>query len=94
MSVEPGRVPAPDGNLGRLLWAQIIASKQTVSTYTVDFRSGETVELELTQAQAEGYECLTCKAECGTGTGAFLHAGWINDFSSAFRCAACVEGDV
>ena len=93
MSVEPGRIQAPDGTFKRLLWAQMIASKQTVSTYTVVFTDGDSDDLDLTEAQAEGFECLTCKAECGTGLGAFQPAGRINGFSSVFRCVACSGGD-
>jgi hypothetical protein len=94
MSVGPRRIPAPDGTLKRLMWAQMIASKQTVSTYTVVFTDGDSADLELTEAQAEGFECLTCKVECGTGLGAFRPAGKINGFSSVFRCVACLGGDV
>ena len=77
-----------------MLLAQLIASKQAVAAYTVVFTDGETVELELTQAQAEGYECLTCKVVCGTGLKAFRPVGLVNGFSSAFRCVGCIDGDV
>ncbi len=92
MSVGPRRISAPDGTFKRLMWAQMIASKQTVSTYTVVFTDGDSADLELTEAQAEGFGCLTCKAECGTGLGAFWPAGKINGFSSVFRCVACLDG--
>jgi hypothetical protein len=95
MSVEPGRIPAPDRALKKLKWARVIASKQAVSVYTVVFTGGDRHELELTEAQAEGFECLTCKSECATGSGAFRPVGKINGFNSVFRCVACIErGDV
>lgn len=92
MSVEPGRVVAPDAASKRRLWDQMIASKQTVSVYTVHLYDGDVVGMRLTQAQAEGYECLTCKVQCGQGSEAFRPAGYIPNVSSVFRCVACVDG--
>lgn len=94
MSVEPRRIPAPDRAMKKLVWARVIASKQAVSTHTVVFADGDRRELALTEAQAEGFECLTCKAECTTGSGAFRPVGKINGFSSVFRCVACLDGVV
>jgi hypothetical protein len=74
------------------MWARMIASKQTVSTYTVIFANGDRAELDLTEAQAEGFECLTCAAQCAVGPGAFWPVGKINGFNSVFRCVTCIEG--
>jgi len=92
MSVEPGRVPAPDGALKRRLWDQKIAAKQTVSTYVVMLDGGRLETLELTAAQAEGFECLTCRAQCGSGSGAFRPVGHIPSVGSVFECVACSDG--
>jgi len=92
MSVEPGRVPAPDRATKQLLWDRMIASKQTVSSYVVMLDGGSLETLELTAAQAEGLECLTCKAQCTTGTGAFEPVGRIPSVGSVFQCVKCVGG--
>jgi hypothetical protein len=92
MSVEPGRIPAPDRTTKQLLWDQMIASKQTISAYAVMLDGGTLETLELTAAQAEGFECLTCRAQCSAGTGAFLPVGRIPSVGSVFQCVACSGG--
>lgn len=92
MSVEPGRTCAPDKALKQQRWDRLIASKQTVSTFAVMLETGELVSLDLTQAQAEGLECLTCKRQCGTGQGAFRPVGLIPSVGSVFECVACLDG--
>jgi hypothetical protein len=92
MSVEPGRINAPDKAQKRPMWDRMIAAKQTVSTYAVMLDGGELVTWELTAAQAEGFECLDCKAQCGTGSGAFRPVGRIPSVGSVFRCVACSGG--
>lgn len=92
MSVEPGRVPAPDRALKRRMWDRMISAKQTVSTYAVLLDGGRLETLELTAAQAEGFECLTCKAQCGSGSGAFVPVGRIPSVGSVFECVACSGG--
>ncbi|WP_090053748.1 hypothetical protein [Lentzea fradiae] len=70
----------------------MVSAKQTVSTYAV-ILDGDTVEtLELTAAQAEGIECLTCKAPCSTGEGAFRPVGRIPSVGTVFQCVACLGG--
>ena len=92
MSVEPGRICAPDVATKRRIWDQMIASKQTVSAYTVHMLDGDVVGMRLTQAQAEGYECLTCKTQCGQGSEAFRPVGNIPNVSRVFCCVACLDG--
>ncbi len=92
MSVEPGRTCAPDKALKQQRWDRLIASKQTVSTFAVMLESGELVSLDLTQAQAEGLECLTCKRQCSTGQGAFRPVGLIPSVGTVFECVACSGG--
>ncbi|MFD9736671.1 hypothetical protein [Umezawaea sp. NPDC059074] len=71
----------------------MIAAKQTVSTYVVMLDGGELVTVELSAAQAEGYECVSCRARCSTGSGAFRPVGHIPSAGSVFRCVACLDGD-
>lgn len=92
MSVEPGRTCAPDKALKQQRWDRLIASKQTVSTFAVMLENGELVSLDLTQAQAEGLECLTCKRQCETGQGAFRPVGRIPSVGTVFECVACLDG--
>jgi flavoprotein len=70
----------------------MISGKQTVSTYVVILDGGTVETLELTAAQAEGFECLTCKAQCTTGAGAFQPVGRIPSVGSVFQCVACLGG--
>ncbi|WP_112275213.1 hypothetical protein [Lentzea terrae] len=70
----------------------MISSKQTVSSYVVMLDGGALETLELTAAQAEGFECLTCKAQCSAGTGAFLPVGRIPSVGSVFQCVKCAGG--
>ncbi|MFI6098699.1 hypothetical protein ACIA8G_24340 [Lentzea sp. NPDC051213] len=70
----------------------MIASKQTVSSYVVMLDGGSLETLELTAAQAEGFECLTCKAQCTTGAGAFQPVGRIPSVGSVFQCIKCLGG--
>ena len=92
MSVEPGRIPAPDRAFKRRLWDRMIAAKQTVSTYAVMLDGGRLETLELTAAQAEGFECLNCKVQCGNGSSAFVPVGRIPSVGSVFECVACSGG--
>ena len=77
----------------RAAWESMIAAKQTVSTYVVMLDGGELVTVELSAAQAEGYECVTCRAQCSTGSGGFRPVGHIPSAGSVFRCVACLDGD-
>ncbi|WP_439662599.1 hypothetical protein ACSHWB_14780 [Lentzea sp. HUAS TT2] len=63
---------------------------QAVDTYTVMVDGGRVVSLELTQAQAEGFECLTCKRLCGNGLSAFRPVGFIPSTGMVFRCISCL----
>jgi hypothetical protein len=92
MSVEPERTRALDKATKQLLWDRMIASKQIVSTYVVILDGGTVETLELTVAQAEGFECLTCKAQCSNGVGAFQPVGRIPSVGSVFQCVACSGG--
>lgn len=92
MSVEPGRIPAPDRATKQLLWDRMIASKQTVSSYVVMLDGGSLETLELTAAQAEGFECLTCKTQHTTESGAFQPVGRIPSVGSVFQCLKCAGG--
>jgi hypothetical protein len=74
------------------MWDRMISAKQTVSTYAVLLDGGRLETLELTAAQAEGFECLTCKAQCGSGSGAFRPVGRIPSVGSVFECGACSGG--
>lgn len=75
---------------------RMIAGKQAVAGYLVELYGRGTTLLRLTQAQAEGYECLTCKIPCGQGSAAFRPVGHIADdvpgTSQVFRCVACLGG--
>ena len=92
MSVEPERIRALDGATKQLLWDRMISSKQTVSTYAVMLDGGTLETMELSAAQAEGFECLTCKAQCSTGMEAFVPVGRIPSVGSVFQCVACSGG--
>ena len=92
MSVEPERIRALDGATKQLLWDRMISSKQTISSYVVMLDGGSLETMELTAAQAEGFECLTCKAQCTTGTGAFQPVGRIPSVGSVFQCIKCAGG--
>jgi hypothetical protein len=92
MSVEPERIRALDGATKQLLWDRMISSKQTVSTYAVMLDDGTLETMELTAAQAEGFECLTCKAQQTTDAGAFQPVGRIPSVGSVFQCVACSGG--
>jgi hypothetical protein len=92
MSVEPERIPAPDRATKQLLWDRMISSKQTVSSYVVMLEGGTLETMDLTAAQAEGFECLTCKAQCTTGQGAFQPVGRIPSVGSVFQCIKCLGG--
>jgi hypothetical protein len=92
MSVEPERIRALDGATKQLLWDRMIYSKQTISSYVVMLDGGSLETMELTAAQAEGFECLTCKAQCTTGTGAFQPVGRIPSVGSVFQCIKCAGG--
>ena len=92
MSVEPERSRALDGTTKQLLWDRMISGKQTVSSYVVILDGGTVETLELTAAQAEGFECLTCKAQCSNGAGAFQPVGRIPSVGSVFQCVACLGG--
>lgn len=70
----------------------MISAKQTVSTYAVLLDGSRLETLELTAAQAEGFECLTCKAQCGSGSGVFVPVGRIPSVGSVFECVACSGG--
>ncbi|WP_156094236.1 hypothetical protein [Lentzea aerocolonigenes] len=70
----------------------MIASKQAVSSYVVMLDGGSLETMELTAAQAEGFECLTCKAQHTAGAGAFLPIGRIPSVGSVFQCVACSGG--
>ncbi|WP_258946800.1 hypothetical protein [Lentzea californiensis] len=65
---------------------------QVVDTYTVMVDGGGLVSFELTQAQAEGFECLTCKRLCGNGLSAFKPVGFIPSTGMVFRCVSCLDG--
>ena len=92
MSVEPEHTRALDKATKQLLWDRMISSKQTVSSYAVILDGGTVETLELTAAQAEGFECLTCKAQCSNGAGAFVPVGRIPSVGSVFQCVACSVG--
>ncbi|WP_086665494.1 hypothetical protein [Lentzea kentuckyensis] len=92
MSVEPERIRALDGATKQLLWDRMISSKQIISSYVVMLDGGSLETMELTAAQAEGFECLTCKAQCTTGTGAFQTVGRIPSVGSVFQCIKCAGG--
>lgn len=92
MSVEPERIRALDGATKQLLWDRMISSKQAVSSYVVILDGGTVETLELTAAQAEGFECLTCKAQCSNGGGTFVPVGRIPSVGSVFQCIACSVG--
>ncbi|MFD4643128.1 hypothetical protein ACFWN2_37885 [Lentzea sp. NPDC058436] len=92
MSVEPERIRALDGDTKQLLWDRMIASKQTVSSYVVMLDGGSLETMELTAAQAEGFECLTCKAQHTADAGAFQPVGRIPSVGSVFQCVACSVG--
>lgn len=76
----------------RAAWDRMIASKQAVSMYAVLLEHGELVTMELSAAQAEGFECMSCKAQCAKGAGAFRPVGRIPSVGSVFRCRACTDG--
>jgi flavoprotein len=92
MSVEPERIRALDKATKQLLWDRMIASKQTVSTYVVVLDGGSLETMELSAAQAEGFECLTCRAQCSSGAEAFVPVGRIPSVGSVFQCVACSAG--
>ncbi|SMD06612.1 hypothetical protein SAMN05660733_03803 [Lentzea albidocapillata] len=92
MSVEPERIRALDGATKQLLWDRMISSKQTVSSYVVMLDGGSLETMELTAAQAEGFECLTCKAQHTADAGAFQPVGRIPSVGSVFQCVACSGG--
>lgn len=66
--------------------------QQAVSSYVVILDGGTVETLELTAAQAEGFECLTCKAQCSDGGGTFVPVGRIPSVGSVFQCIACSVG--
>jgi hypothetical protein len=92
MSVEPERIRALDKATKQLLWDRMIASKQTVSTYVVVLDGGSLETMELSAAQAEGFECLTCRVQCSRGAGSFVPVGRIPSVGSVFQCVACSVG--
>lgn len=53
----------------------LIASKQDLGRYRVVLDNGHVEGMLLTLAQAEGFECLTCKVLCGRGNDAFRPVG-------------------
>ncbi|KAA2252152.1 hypothetical protein F0L68_37025 [Solihabitans fulvus] len=71
---------------------RMIAGKQAVGTYVVTFDGGDRQTLSLTLAQAEGFECLTCKALCGKGSAAFRPVGVAAGQNQVFRCVSCLDG--
>ena len=92
MSVKPERIRALDGATKQLLWDRMISSKQTVSSYAVILDGGSLETMELTAAQAEGFECLTCKAQQTAASGAFRPVGRIPSVGSVFQCLECAGG--
>ena len=92
MSVEPERIRALDRVTKQRLWDRMISSMQTVSSYVVLLDNGGLETLELTAAQAEGFECLTCKAQCSNSAGSFVPVGRIPSAGSVFQCIACSVG--
>ncbi|SDP82626.1 hypothetical protein SAMN05421507_1166 [Lentzea jiangxiensis] len=85
MSVEPERIRALDGH-------QMISARQTVSTYAVMLDGGSLETMELTAAQARGFECLTCRAQHTATSGAFRSVGRIPSVGNVFQCLKCVGG--
>ncbi|MCR3747246.1 hypothetical protein LX88_001184 [Lentzea californiensis] len=73
-------------------FAAMVGRLQVVDTYTVMVDGGGLVSFELTQAQAEGFECLTCKRLCGNGLSAFKPVGFIPSTGMVFRCVSCLDG--
>lgn len=71
-------------------FAAMVERMQAVDSYTVMVEGGRVVSLELTQAQAEGFECLTCKRLCGNGLSAFRPVGFIPSTGMVFRCISCL----
>ncbi|MFJ8960555.1 hypothetical protein ACIRG5_14315 [Lentzea sp. NPDC102401] len=92
MSVEPERIRALDRATKQLLWDRVISSKQTVSSYVVMLDGGSLETMELTAAQAEGFECLICKTQQTTSSGAFRPVGRIPSVGSVFQCLTCAGG--
>lgn len=74
------------------LFARVVASKQAVRTYAVLLDDGQLVSLELSEAQVEGFECMTCKTLCTSGLGAFRPAGRVLNVGTVFQCVACTGG--
>ncbi|MCK2244091.1 MULTISPECIES: hypothetical protein [unclassified Crossiella] len=75
--------------------ARTLAGKQTTGVYSVVLDDDSVRDMELTQAQAEGYECLTCRGVCGQSQSAFRPVGRIDNIpgcSQVFRCIACLDG--
>ncbi|MDX8034625.1 hypothetical protein SK803_30785 [Lentzea sp. BCCO 10_0856] len=70
----------------------MISGKQTVSSYVVMLDGGSLETMELTAAQAEGLECLTCKAQFATDAGDSQPVGRIPSVGSVFQCIECVGG--
>lgn len=64
----------------------VLAGKQQVGTHTVVFDSGCRAICRLSQAQAEGYECLVCKGRCGQGSTAFRPVGYVLGGTQVFVC--------
>lgn len=83
-------------------WARfeaLIETKQEVERYRVVFDNGCVEGLLLTLAQAEGFECLTCKVLCGRGKAAFRPVGHAQPLGfdapsvgRVFRCVGCLDG--
>ncbi|GGU29185.1 hypothetical protein [Lentzea flava] len=77
----------------------MIAAKQDIGRYRVILDNGHVEGMLLALAQAEGFECLTCKALCGTGSAAFRPIGRAEPLGfdapgvgRVFRCVACLDG--
>ncbi|GAA3637891.1 hypothetical protein GCM10022267_25470 [Lentzea roselyniae] len=77
----------------------MIAAKQDVDRYRVVLDNGHVEGMLLTLAQAEGFECLSCKVLCGTGTKAFRPVGHAEPLGfdapgvgRVFRCVDCLDG--
>lgn len=77
----------------------MIEGKQDVGRYRVVLDNGHVEGMLLTLAQAEGFECLTCKVLCGRGNDAFRPVGHAEPLGFdapgvglVFRCVACLEG--
>lgn len=85
MSVEPERIRALDGD-------RMISTRQAVSSYAVMLDGGSLETMDLTAAQAKGFECLTCRAQHTANSGAFRPVGRIPSVGSVFQCIECVGG--